>query len=271
MDNRPIGVFDSGLGGLTAVRELRALLPGETIIYFGDTARVPYGTRSRETLLRYVRQDIGFLRSFDLKAILVACGTASTTVLEEVRPDYELPIFGVVEPAARAAVEASATGRIGLIGTPATVRSGAFERHIRSLSPKAQVSSVPCPLLVPLVENGRVAPDDPVLELVLKEYLAPLREAGADTLILGCTHYPLLFDAIARQMGPTVTLIDSGASLARHTAASLRQSDTLAAPEQTGSLRCFVSDRPHDFARLASLFLRSDADPDVALIDIEDY
>ncbi len=271
MDNRPVGVFDSGLGGLTAVRELRLLLPNESIIYFGDTARVPYGTRSRETLLRYVKQDIGFLRTFDLKTILVACGTASTTVLESVRDDYDLPIFGVVEPSAAAAVEASATGRIGLIGTPATVRSGAFERRIRQLKPEAQVFSVPCPLLVPLVENGRTSPDDPVLQLVLAEYLAHLQAQDIDALILGCTHYPLLSEAIARQMGPAVHLIDSGAAIAQHTAATLQRQGTLADGTQCGSLRCFVSDQPHDFARLASLFLRCDTEPEVSRVDIEQY
>ncbi len=271
MDNRPIGVFDSGLGGLTAVRELQLLLPSESIIYFGDTARVPYGTRSRETLLRYVKQDIGFLRTFDLKTILVACGTASTTVLESVRNDYDLPIFGVAEPSATAAVAASATGRIGLIGTPATVRSGAFERRIRQLNPDARIFSVPCPLLVPLVENGRTSPDDTVLQLVLEEYLAPLRAQDIDALILGCTHYPLLSEAIARQMGPAVRLIDSGAAIAQYTAATLQRQGALADRDRTGSLRCFVSDQPHDFARLASLFLRCSTEPEVARVEIEQY
>ena len=188
MDHRPIGVFDSGLGGLTAVRELRRLLPGEDIIYFGDTGRVPYGSRSREILVRYARQDVAFLRTFDLKAIVVACGTVSTTALEVLVRENDIPVWGVVEPAAQAAAQATRNGRVGLIGTQATIRSGAYERQIAQENPAIQVLTGACPLFVPLVENGRFRPGDIVAETVAAEYLAPMREAGVDTLVLGCTH-----------------------------------------------------------------------------------
>ena len=191
MDNRPIGVFDSGLGGLTAVKALRRLLPGEDLIYFGDTARVPYGGRSRETLLKYARQDIAFLRSFDLKAVLIACGTVTSTSLDTLRKDNDLPVLGVVEPSCREALAATNNKKIGMIATLASARSGAYERTLKGLDADVQVVSQPCPLFVPLVENGRFRQGDVVIETVAREYLTPLMEAGVDTLILGCTHYPL--------------------------------------------------------------------------------
>ena len=192
MDQRPIGVFDSGLGGLTAVRELCRLLPGEDVVYFGDTGRVPYGSRSRETIIKYARQDVAFLRTFDLKAILIACGTVSTTALDVLSAENPIPVMGVVEPAARAAARLTRSGNIGLIGTQTSVRSGAYERAIQAENPAVRVIGQPCPLFVPLVENGRFRPGDIVIETVAAEYLAPLKAAGVDTLVLGCTHYPLL-------------------------------------------------------------------------------
>ena len=196
MDGRPIGVFDSGLGGLTAVRVLRRILPEEDLVYFGDTARVPYGGRSRETLLKYSRQDLRFLRSRDLKAVLIACGTVSTTSLETLQAENDLPIVGVVEPTCRRAVSVSRSRRIGMIATLASVRSGAYEAVLRRLDPSVEVLCRPCPLFVPLVENGRFRKGDVVIETVAREYLTPLLEWGADTLILGCTHYPLLEETV---------------------------------------------------------------------------
>lgn len=190
MDQRPVGVFDSGVGGLSAVRELRKLLPSENIIYFGDTSRVPYGGRSPEILLKYARQDVHFLRSFDIKAILVACGTVSTTCLPVLRGENDLPILGVVEPACRRAVQMTKNGRVGLIATAASVRSGAYEKCIAGIDPAVEVIAKACPLFVPLVENGRYRPGDAVIETVAREYLEPLGRTGIDTLILGCTHYP---------------------------------------------------------------------------------
>lgn len=190
MDMRPIGVFDSGLGGLTAVASLRRILPEEDLIYFGDTARVPYGGRSKETILKYARQDVRFLRSFDLKAILIACGTVTTTSLPTLQSENDLPLVGVVEPTCRRAAMVTRSKRVGIIATQASIRSGAYEAVLRRLDPEIQVLGQPCPLFVPLVENGRIHPGDVVIETVVWEYLTPLLQAGIDTLILGCTHYP---------------------------------------------------------------------------------
>jgi glutamate racemase len=271
MDNRPIGVFDSGLGGLTAVRELRQLLPSENIIYFGDTSRVPYGSRSKETILKYARQDVRFLRSFDLKAILIACGTVSTTSLDTLKGESDIPMLGVVEPTCRRAVNVTKNHRVGLIATAASVRSGAYERTIRALDPAVEVFSRACPLFVPLVEGGRIHPGDVVIETVAKEYLLPMKELGLDVLILGCTHYPLLTEIIAQVMGPEVTLINAGEESAWETKRALREEDALAAPEQVGEARFYASDRVEDFEQLAGLFLQEDLHRAVCQIDIERY
>lgn len=270
MDQRPIGVFDSGLGGLTAVRELRRLLPGEDIVYFGDTGRVPYGSRSRETIIKYARQDVAFLRTFDLKAIVIACGTVSTTALELLEAENPIPVLGVVVPAAQAAADATRSGLVGLIGTQASIRSGAYERHVEALRPGTRVLPVACPLFVPLVENGRCSPGDVVIETVAAEYLAPLKEAGVDTLVLGCTHYPLLEEVIGGFMGPAVTLVNAGAEGARAVCRRLRDMDALAQRAE-GTCRCFVSDRVADFSRQASLFLGWDVSDGVEHVEIGQY
>ncbi|MCI6257302.1 MAG: glutamate racemase [Clostridiales bacterium] len=267
MDQRAIGVFDSGLGGLTAVRELTRLLPGEDIVYFGDTGRVPYGTRSRETIIKYARQDVAFLRQFDLKAIVIACGTVSTTALDILAAENPIPVLGVVEPAALAAARRTRNGKIGLIGTQASIRSGAYERLIAGANPEARVLSRACPLFVPLVENGRVEPGDVVIETVAAEYLAPLKEAGVDTLVLGCTHYPLLERVIGAFMGPEVTLINAGAEGARAVASRLRELEELS-DRPRGSCRYFVSDGVEGFSRLASLFLQQDVSGEVSQVEI---
>lgn len=270
MDQRPVGVFDSGVGGLSAVRELRKLLPSENIIYFGDTSRVPYGGRSPEILLKYARQDVHFLRSFDIKAILVACGTVSTTCLPILRRENDLPILGVVEPACRRAVQVTKTRRVGLIATAASVRSGAYEKCIGGLDPAVEVIAKACPLFVPLVENGRYRPGDTVIETVAREYLEPLRQTGIDTLILGCTHYPLLTEIIADIMGPGVTLIDSGAAAARVLRQTLSDRGALAQRDH-GTLTLYASDRPEDFGALAGQFLRRPLESAVQHVDIERY
>lgn len=270
MDHRPIGVFDSGLGGLTAVRELRRLLPGEDIIYFGDTGRVPYGGRSPEAIVHYARQDVAFLRTFDLKAIVVACGTVSTTALDVLVRENDIPVWGVVEPAARAAARATRNGRVGLIGTQATIRSGAYERRIAREDPSIQVLTEACPLFVPLVENGRFRPGDIVAETVAAEYLAPMRKAGVDTLVLGCTHYPLLTEVIGACMGPEVALINVGATCAAAVAERLRAMDALN-PGGAGESRFYVSDSVEGFSRLASTFLQRDVQEAVTQVDIWAY
>ena len=268
MDQKPIGVFDSGLGGLTAVRELKRLLPEEDIVYFGDTGRVPYGSRSKETIIKYARQDVAFLRTFDLKAIVIACGTVSTTALDLLAEENPIPILGVVEPAAMAAARATRSGAIGLIGTQASIRSGAYERCIARENPAARVFAKACPLFVPLVENGRVHRGDIVIETVVAEYLTPLKEAGVDTLVLGCTHYPLLEEVIGAFMGPEVRLINTGAEGAREVARRLTDTDALANRAQ-GTARYFVSDTVDDFARLATIFLREDVAGQVQQVDLE--
>ena len=271
MDNRPIGVFDSGLGGLTAVRELQRLLPGEDIIYFGDTARVPYGGRSRDTLVRYARQDVAFLRTFDLKAIVIACGTVSTTALDVLTEENDIPIWGVVEPAAEAAARSTKNGLVGLIGTQATIRSGAYERRIAAEAPGVRVLSRACPLFVPLVENGRFRPGDVVAETVATEYLEPFQDAGVDTLVLGCTHYPLLTEVIGNCMGPGVTLVNVGEKCACRVAERLGGMAARAEPGRRGESRYYVSDSVEDFSRLASIFLRQDVAAEVTQVDIWRY
>lgn len=270
-DNRPIGVFDSGLGGLTAVRALVGLLPQEDIVYLGDTGRVPYGTRSKETIIKYTRQDIAFLMTFDIKFLVIACGTASTAALPALRDDCAFPVVGVVEPAARAAAAATRNGRIGLIATEAAIRSGAYDAVLRALRPEAEIIAHACPLLVPLVENGRGWRGDKVAELVVAEYMAPLKRAGVDTLILGCTHYPLLGDVIFNEMGPSVTLVDSGREAARETARLLAASGLASAAGMPGRRRYFISDSVEGFTQKAALFLSEELGGDVEKVDIENY
>ena len=270
MDNRPIGVFDSGLGGLTAVRELRRVLPGEDLVYFGDTGRVPYGTKGRDTILRYARQDVAFLRSFDLKAIIVACGTVSANALTELTAENDLPIFGVVAPAAAAAVAATRNKKVGLIGTAASIRSAAYEREMARLDGGVEVYANACPLFVPLVENGRFRPGDKVAELVVEEYLSPIRDQGVDTVVLGCTHYPLLAGLIGAFMGSGVTLVDAGAACADYAAQALGEQGLLAQRE-TGECRYFVSDASGDFPRLAEIFLQEPVADSVEQVEIQKY
>ncbi len=252
MDRRPIGVFDSGLGGLTAVSEIMRILPGEDIIYLGDTARVPYGTRSDSTIIRYTRENIEFLKSFDIKALLMACGTVSSVSLPVIKDEYDLPIIGVVSPAASSAVRATKSGKIGIIGTGATIKSRSYEREILSLLPTAELTVAACPLFVPLVENGRTAEDDVVLNTIAEEYLEPMKKAGVDTLVMGCTHYPIIERTIAKIMGSGVSLINPGLEGARY----LRDcgSVTLSGKE-VGEHRFFVSDDKEGFMENASKFL----------------
>ena len=271
MDMRPIGVFDSGLGGLTAVRSLRQILPEENLIYFGDTARVPYGGRSRETILKYARQDVRFLKSFDLKAILIACGTVTTTSLDTLQLENTLPIVGVVEPTCRRALLVTRTKKVGIIATLASIRSGAYEAVLRRLDPEVEVIGKPCPLFVPLVENGRFRRGDVVIDTVAREYLEPLKATGIDTLILGCTHYPLLTDVIADVMGPGVTLVSAGEESAFELKRLLKADGLRAEETRQGEAEFYVSDQPEDFERIASVFLQEDIRHVARRIDIDRY
>ena len=268
MDNRPIGVFDSGLGGLTVVRQLMRQLPGEDIVYFGDTGRVPYGTRSPETIEKYTAQDCRFLISEDVKFIIAACGTVSS-VAPHILSALPVPATGVVEPAALAAVEATRNRRIGVIGTSATISSGSFRRQIMQLRPNTTVFEQACPLFVPLVENGWIGRDDQVTRLTAHRYLIPLKEQGVDTLLLGCTHFPLLSPIIGEILGEEVTLIDSGQATAAACAAQLEQAGLLSMAGRTGRRRFYVSDRPDDFTRVADMFLGCDVHDEIQTVNIE--
>jgi glutamate racemase len=253
MDRRPIGVFDSGIGGLTVAHEIMRRLPGEALIYFGDTARVPYGNKSPDTVRRYSREILQLLLNRDVKAVVVACNTASAHALEDLRGSAPVPVVGVVEPGARAAVAATRTGSIGVIGTAGTIRSGAYERAIRALRPAARVTQQACPLFVPLVEEGWL--DRPATRLVAHEYLDALTTDGIDTLVLGCTHYPLLKPLLADVMGQGIRLIDSAEETAQAVAAELAK-DGLGAPQgSTGRCHFIVSDAPETFARVGAAFL----------------
>ena len=275
MDNRPIGVFDSGLGGLTGVRELRKRLPHEDIIYFGDTGRVPYGSRSPEIILQYTRQDIAFLLSKDVKCIMAACGTVSSTYPAAEAAQLPVPYLGVVDAAAREAAFATRNRRIGVIGTAATIRSRSYETLLRKLVPGVEITARPCPLFVPLVEAGYVDHSEEekqqVTRLVIAQYLTEVRDAGVDTLILGCTHYPLLTDVIAGIMGPEVELVSAGEEGAFELKRMLKSRGLRADETQQGQSEFFVSDRAEDFENLASLFLQEDLHHGARRIDIEEY
>ena len=270
MDQRPIGVFDSGLGGLTAVRQMRQIMPSEHIIYFGDTARVPYGNRSRETILKYARQDMGFLRQFDPKLVVIACGTVSSNCLKELQAENEIPIIGVVEPTVRRAVSVTGNRRVGLIATRASVNSGAYQRLFEAMAPEIQVFSRACPLFVPLVEEGRFQSGDVVIETVAEEYLQELRGQRIDTLVLGCTHYPLLTEIISGVMGGSVFLVDAGREAACAAQSLLLERDALAGPG-LGDVRFFTSERAADFQRLAGIFLQEPCRAEAEPVDIGRY
>ena len=253
MDQRAIGVFDSGLGGLTAVRHLQDLLPDENIVYFGDTGRVPYGTRSRDTIRRYTEEDCRLLLDKDVKFIIAACGTVSS-VAPDLLKQLPVPAIGVVSPTAEAAVKATKNKKIGILGTAATINSASFEKAILALDPTIEVTATPCPLFVSLVESGWIAEDDEVAIPMVRRYLAAVKSAGVDNLILGCTHFPLLAPIIRAELGNNVTLIDSGRETAALCAKLLGEKDALA-QRDGGSAQFYVSDQPEGFSRVAEIFL----------------
>lgn len=246
----PIGVFDSGIGGLTVAAALRQILPAEKIIYIGDTARVPYGGKSRKTVERYSIEIGGLLLAEQAKVIVVACNTASALAVPRMKEIFNVPVQGVVAPGAEAAVRATKTGRIGVIGTRATVASNAYEQAIHALDPKVQVFSTACPLLVPLIEEGLF--DDTITDQVIDRYLAPLLAEKIDTLVLGCTHYPLARAAIARSAGPSVTLVDSAQNCALAVQALLNSNGLSASTESPGQLDVALTDSTEGFLRTAA-------------------
>ena len=270
MDNRAIGVFDSGLGGLTTVKELHRILPQEDIIYLGDTGRVPYGSRSRETIIKYARQDIAFLLQKDIKMVVAACGTVSSTLPREISANLPVPYLDIVLPAAQQACAMTSRGRIGVVGTNATLRSNAFGKAIHNIRADVQVYGNPCPLLVHLVENGLVQQENPITRLTVQMYLEPLMKEQIDTLILGCTHYPLLKSMIGEFMGPGVTLVDPAMTAAHHLERMLAERG-LRADHENGQAHFYVSDVPDCFVQTADLFLGEYKGGPVEQIAIDKY
>ncbi len=250
-DRRPIGIFDSGIGGLTVLRELRERLPRERYVYLGDTARLPYGTKSTETVTRYALRASRFLSEHDIKLLVVACNTASAAALPALERALPLPVIGVVAPGARAAARRT-RGRVGVIGTESTIASGAYHRALLALRPELDVVALPCPLFVPLAEEGWF--DHPITREVARIYLAPLAAAGVDTLILGCTHYPLLRAAIAAGIGPAVTLIDSASSVAAEVVEMLTARGLCS--DDGGGLSVLVTDAAARVQRIAEQILQ---------------
>jgi len=266
-DSRPLGVFDSGIGGLTVFRALTARLPRERILYLGDTARVPYGAKSPETVTRYTRESARFLLRRGIKALVVACNTASATALPSLRERFPaLPVVGVIEPGAQAACEASVSGRIAVLATEGTVRGGAYQRAILALRPDAHVTQVAAQVFVALAEEGWS--EGEAVDAVTERYLAHL-DARVDTVVLGCTHFPLLAGAIGRQLGPTRRVVDSAATTARATALELAARNLAAPPSRTGNVRLLATDSPERFARVGARFLGSSiAERSVQAIDL---
>ncbi len=256
----PIGIFDSGIGGLTVVRQIRRVLPGEDIIYLGDTARVPYGTKSPGTVVRFACEDTQFLMQQQVKAVVVACNTASAWALPTLEKRFDVPVFGVIIPGACAALAATRNHRIGVIGTSATIRSQAYSKALLARCDTAEVFTRPCPLLVPLVEEGWT--DHPVTRRVLREYLRPLLRRGIDTLVLGCTHYPLLKPALSQVVGDQVTLVDSADSCAHFVKERLAALKLLRANKKhRGTIQPFVTDEVERFDELAARFLGQKTEP----------
>jgi len=261
----PIGIFDSGVGGLTVVRAIRRALPHEDIVYLGDTARVPYGTKSPSTVVRFSCEDTLFLLHHHVKAVIVGCSTVSAWALPILEQRFEVPIIGVIMPGVRAALQKTHNYRIGVIGTNATIRSQAYKRTIQTLEPKARVFEHACPLLVPLVEEGWLR--HPVTQLMLKDYLAPLLRQRIDTLILACTHFPLLRQSIRRVVGDDVSLVDSADTCAQFTLQHLRELQLLNHERRrSGRIQAFVTDEPERFTRLAHRFLNSSIEPALQVV-----
>ncbi len=248
-----IGVFDSGLGGLTVVKELMRLLPHENIVYFGDTARVPYGTKSPESIVRFSKQNVSILLEHQVKMIVVACNTSSSLALPVLKNSFDLPIMGVINPGAKKAVAVTRNKIVGVIATSATINSEAYEKRIKEIDPWIKVISQACPLLVPLAEEGWFNKD--VTVKIANEYLRRLKKAKVDTLILGCTHYPLLKSVLQKVMGSKVVLVDSAQEIARDVRNLLQREDKEGAPKRKGQVEFLVSDQPQHFSQLAKRFL----------------
>ena len=256
MRDKPIGVFDSGIGGLTVVKQLAKEMPFEDIIYFGDTARVPYGTKSESTIKKFSIENVLFLLNFDVKLIIIACNTSSAIGLPFLSRYFSVPIIGVIKPGAKAAIRSTRNGRVGVIGTTATILSKAYEKEIRALNPKVKVYSKDCPLFVPLVEEGWAG--DGIVDIAARKYLSGLKEKKIDTVILGCTHYPLLKPAIQKVMGRAVKLVDSAEETAREARNLLEECGLKYPGRRAGRSKFYVSDAPDKFLTVAKRFLGKD-------------
>lgn len=266
-NNSFIGVFDSGIGGLTVVKSIVESMPNENIIYFGDTAHVPYGTRSKRQVTEYVLQDVKFLSTFDIKAIVIACNTADSVARASVEAQYDLPVFGVVDPASKRAAETTKNGKIGIMATKATIASHAYDAAIAKYNANAKVFGMACPLLVPLVENGRFKPGDIVIETVLREYMDPLISEGVDTVVLGCTHYPLLEDII-RGLYPEINIISSSVAAADELKRRLEEEELLSTDEGSDR-KYFVSDDADSFLRQALIFMGDELGGNVEQVELD--
>lgn len=253
-DQRPIGIFDSGVGGLTVVGEIWKCLPAENIVYFGDTARVPYGTKSKETVTKFSVENVEFLMKHDVKLVLVACNTASSLSLDFLKRCFRVPMIGVIGPGAREAVSVTRSGRVGVIGTNATISSGAYETAVKKINKNIDVYTTSCPLFVPLAEEGWV--DKKVACDIAEIYLKPLKAKRVDTLVLGCTHYPLLKNVIKKVMGPKVSLVDSAREVAKEAKELLDASGTLNRSRSSGDHKFFSSDEPARFIKMGEHFLK---------------
>ena len=264
--NKPIGIFDSGIGGLTVAREVMNMMPREDIVYFGDTARVPYGTKSKETVTRFAFSGIRFLLSCDVKMIIVACNTVSATCLDRLQESTPVPVIGVIDPGARAAALSTRNRIVGIIGTERTIKSGAYIDAIHRLSKEIKIYSKPCPLFVPLVEEGWL--ENKAAFYTASTYLMPLKEEGIDTLVLACTHYPLLKPTLSSVMGNDVKLVDSAYETAKQVKIISKGMDLACSPEHMASYQYFVSDNPEKFIQVGEKFLGRPINP-INVIDPE--
>lgn len=264
----PIGVFDSGVGGLTVAREIMRQLPEESMIYFGDTARVPYGTKSKDTIIRYSRQIVNFLLSKGVKAVVIACNTASALAIAELQQEYIVPIIGMVQPGAIAAMQATKNNNIGIIGTNATIKSGQYSKCLRKLNPKVTVVTKACPLFVPLVEEGLI--DDRITEDMVSRYLREFKQYEIDSLILGCTHYPLLINPIQNFVGDQVTLVNPAYEVAKTLKQVLKENGLSASKNHMAQYEYYVSDMADQFLSFADRVLPCRVDK-VQPVEIEKY
>lgn len=267
---KPIGIFDSGVGGLTIALEIMRKLPNENIVYFGDTARVPYGTKSKETIIHYSRQIVKFLKEKNVKAIVVACNTASAFALDTIEKELDIPIIGVVKPGAKASTQITESKKVGVIGTEGTIKSKIYSEYIKTLDPEIEVIGSACPLFVPLVEEGWT--HDMITEEVAERYLEEMKASGVDSLILGCTHYPLLRTLLKKVLGDSITLVNPAYETALSLDELLREND-IASDGDKGTFDIYVSDDPEKFKKFAKKSMKEYADrvDEVTQINIEEY